>query len=125
MVLRAVSTCYTETTLIAANDSFNAPSASDWSDLAASNCLRRWANLGRLSTCCCRAKFNPAASRDAQLEADLRRSPRPGAPRGGAPLRARPRPRLPRDRGSDGGPRLHPICPLLTEQGLYAFIVPG
>ena len=25
----------------------------------------------------------------------------------------------------DGGPRVHPICPLLTEQGLYAFIVPG
>lgn len=25
----------------------------------------------------------------------------------------------------DGGPRLHPICPLLTEAGLYAFIVPS
>lgn len=25
----------------------------------------------------------------------------------------------------DGGPRVHPICPLLTEHGLYAFIVPG
>jgi hypothetical protein len=25
----------------------------------------------------------------------------------------------------DGGPRVHPICPLLTEDGLYAFIVPG
>jgi hypothetical protein len=25
----------------------------------------------------------------------------------------------------DGGPRVHPICPLLGEQGLYAFIVPG
>ena len=24
---------------------------------------------------------------------------------------------------ADGGPRLHPICPLLTETGLYAFIV--
>jgi hypothetical protein len=26
---------------------------------------------------------------------------------------------------SDGGPRLHPICPVLTETGLYAFIVPS
>lgn len=26
---------------------------------------------------------------------------------------------------SDGGPRVHPICPVLTEEGLYAFIVPG
>lgn len=26
---------------------------------------------------------------------------------------------------ADGGPRVHPICPLLTGQGLYAFIVPG
>ena len=26
---------------------------------------------------------------------------------------------------ADGGPRLHPICPLLTEGGLYAFIVPS
>jgi hypothetical protein len=26
---------------------------------------------------------------------------------------------------SDGGPRVHPICPLLTDDGLYAFIVPG
>ncbi len=25
----------------------------------------------------------------------------------------------------DGGPRVHPICPLLTEEGLYAFIVSG
>jgi hypothetical protein len=25
----------------------------------------------------------------------------------------------------DGGPRVHPICPLLTDAGLYAFIVPG
>jgi hypothetical protein len=25
----------------------------------------------------------------------------------------------------DGGPRVHPICPLLTGEGLYAFIVPG
>jgi hypothetical protein len=25
----------------------------------------------------------------------------------------------------DGGPRVHPICPLLTDDGLYAFIVPG
>ena len=24
-----------------------------------------------------------------------------------------------------GGPRLHPMCPLLTEAGLYAFIVPS
>jgi hypothetical protein len=26
---------------------------------------------------------------------------------------------------ADGGPRLHPMCPLLTEAGLYAFIVPS
>ena len=26
---------------------------------------------------------------------------------------------------SDGGPRIHPMCPLLTESGLYAFIVPS
>jgi hypothetical protein len=26
---------------------------------------------------------------------------------------------------ADGGPRLHPICPLVTEAGLYAFIVPS
>jgi hypothetical protein len=26
---------------------------------------------------------------------------------------------------ADGGPRLHPMCPLLTETGLYAFIVPS
>jgi hypothetical protein len=26
---------------------------------------------------------------------------------------------------ADGGPRLHPICPLLTDGGLYAFIVPS
>jgi Pyridoxamine 5'-phosphate oxidase len=25
----------------------------------------------------------------------------------------------------DGGPRVHPICPLFVERGLYAFIVPG
>ena len=25
----------------------------------------------------------------------------------------------------DGGPRLHPICPVVTESGLYAFIVPS
>jgi len=25
----------------------------------------------------------------------------------------------------DGGPRVHPICPLGTDDGLYAFIVPG
>lgn len=25
----------------------------------------------------------------------------------------------------DGGPRLHPICPLIDETGLYAFIVPS
>lgn len=25
----------------------------------------------------------------------------------------------------DGGPRLHPICPLITDGGLYAFIVPS
>ncbi len=25
----------------------------------------------------------------------------------------------------DGGPRLHPICPIITDQGLYAFIVPS
>src|SRR5215467_1315394 len=26
---------------------------------------------------------------------------------------------------ADGGPRLHPMCPLLSETGLYAFIVPS
>jgi hypothetical protein len=26
---------------------------------------------------------------------------------------------------ADGGPRLHPMCPLLTDTGLYAFIVPS
>lgn len=26
---------------------------------------------------------------------------------------------------ADGGPRLHPMCPVLTEAGLYAFIVPS
>jgi hypothetical protein len=26
---------------------------------------------------------------------------------------------------ADGGPRLHPMCPLLTDNGLYAFIVPS
>ncbi len=25
----------------------------------------------------------------------------------------------------DGGPRLHPICPIIAEGGLYAFIVPS
>jgi len=25
----------------------------------------------------------------------------------------------------DGGPRVHPICPLLTDEGLFGFIVPG
>ena len=25
----------------------------------------------------------------------------------------------------DGGPRLHPMCPLLSEDGLYAFIIPS
>jgi hypothetical protein len=25
----------------------------------------------------------------------------------------------------DGGPRVHPICPLVTPEGLYGFIVPG
>jgi hypothetical protein len=25
----------------------------------------------------------------------------------------------------DGGPRVHPMCPILTEDGLYAFIVPS
>ena len=25
----------------------------------------------------------------------------------------------------DGGPRVHPICPVLTDEGLYGFIVPG
>ncbi len=27
--------------------------------------------------------------------------------------------------GADGGPRLDPVCPLLTEAGLYGFIVPS
>jgi hypothetical protein len=26
---------------------------------------------------------------------------------------------------SDGGPRVHPTCPLITDEGLYGFIVPG
>ena len=26
---------------------------------------------------------------------------------------------------ADGGPRLHPMCPLIAEDGLYAFIVPS
>ena len=26
---------------------------------------------------------------------------------------------------SDGGPRLHPMCPLINEHGLFAFIVPS
>ena len=25
----------------------------------------------------------------------------------------------------DGGPRLHPICPVLTDSGMYAFIIPS
>jgi len=25
----------------------------------------------------------------------------------------------------DGGPRVHPVCPLLTDSGIYAFIVPS
>ena len=25
----------------------------------------------------------------------------------------------------DGGPRVHPVCPLVADGGLYAFIVPG
>lgn len=25
----------------------------------------------------------------------------------------------------DGGPRLHPICPILTEDALFAHIIPG
>ena len=25
----------------------------------------------------------------------------------------------------DGGPRVHPICPVLNDEGLYGFIVPG
>ena len=26
---------------------------------------------------------------------------------------------------ADGGPRVHPICPVISEAGLHAFIVPG
>lgn len=26
---------------------------------------------------------------------------------------------------ADGGPRVHPVCPLITSDGLYAFIVPS
>jgi hypothetical protein len=26
---------------------------------------------------------------------------------------------------SDGGPRMHPICPVVTDHGLYAFIIPS
>lgn len=26
---------------------------------------------------------------------------------------------------ADGGPRVHPICPVMTDDGLYAFIVPS
>jgi hypothetical protein len=26
---------------------------------------------------------------------------------------------------TDGGPRVHPICPLIDENGLYAFLVPS
>jgi hypothetical protein len=25
----------------------------------------------------------------------------------------------------DGAPRLHPICPIVTDEGLYAFIIPS
>jgi hypothetical protein len=25
----------------------------------------------------------------------------------------------------DGGPRVHPVCPVITDDGLFAFIVPG
>ena len=25
----------------------------------------------------------------------------------------------------DGGPRVHPVCPVLTDAGLYLFVVPG
>ena len=25
---------------------------------------------------------------------------------------------------ADGGPRVHPMCPIVTEAGMYAFIVP-
>ena len=25
----------------------------------------------------------------------------------------------------DGGPRLHPVCPLIADSGLYAFIIPS
>ena len=25
----------------------------------------------------------------------------------------------------DGGPRLHPVCPIITKSGLYAFIIPS
>ncbi len=25
----------------------------------------------------------------------------------------------------DGGPRLHPICPIITDDGLYAFLIPS
>jgi len=26
---------------------------------------------------------------------------------------------------TDGGPRLHPVCPILSEEGLYAFVTPS
>jgi hypothetical protein len=26
---------------------------------------------------------------------------------------------------SDGGPRVHPMCPIITDDGVFAFIVPG
>jgi hypothetical protein len=26
---------------------------------------------------------------------------------------------------ADGGPRVHPMCPIITEAGMFAFIVPG
>jgi hypothetical protein len=26
---------------------------------------------------------------------------------------------------ADGGPRVHPMCPLMTDAGMFAFIVPG
>ena len=25
----------------------------------------------------------------------------------------------------DGGPRVHPVCPILTESGMYAFVIPS
>ncbi len=26
---------------------------------------------------------------------------------------------------ADGGPRVHPMCPIMSEEGMFAFIVPG